>query len=226
MHGVRKEKGEPGGRGINMHAFCELKKYMDTEEGTEIVVLAHGSRLSETLGRKGIRHAELRFDDGRHISAEQRKKAYATIRDIADHTGYHPEDQKQWLKIEHMMRTGEDMPSLSGCSMDQARSFINTIMEFAIENGVPLSEEGASRTDDIDRYLYCCLLHRKCAVCGREGEIHHVDTIGMGNDRRRVDDSMFRKICLCRKHHTIAHQRGMGDFTIMYKVYGIVAEDI
>ena len=52
-----------------------------------------------------------------------------------------------------------------------------------------------------------------------------VETIGMGNDRRRVDDSGYRKICLCRTHHTIAHQRGMPSFEKMYHVYGIIVDD-
>lgn len=66
---------------------------------------------------------------------------------------------------------------------------------------------------------------KKCAICGREGEIHHVDTIGMGNDRRKVDDSDYRKICLCRQHHTEAHNIGMTEFESKYKVYGIKFEE-
>lgn len=124
-----------------------------------------------------------------------------------------------------MENTGCDYFSLSNCTMDTAREFINTILEFAIKNGIPLSEEAINRTDDIGKYLYFCIMHRKCAVCGRDGEIHHVDTIGMGNDRRTVDDSNYRKICLCRTHHTIAHQRGMTEFEKMYKVYGIVIKE-
>ena len=77
---------------------------------------------------------------------------------------------------------------------------------------------------DIGKYLYFCIKHKKCCVCGKDGEIHHVDAIGMGNDRRYIDDSGYRKMCLCRTHHTIAHQRGMEAFTAMYKVYGIVVD--
>ena len=109
--------------------------------------------------------------------------------------------------------------------MDTAREFINTILEFALDWGVPLSENAIDRADDVGRYLYYCIMHRKCAVCGRDGEIHHVDTIGMGHDRRRVDDSGYRKICLCREHHTIAHSRGMAAFERMYHVYGIIVPD-
>ena len=105
--------------------------------------------------------------------------------------------------------------------MDTAREFINTILEYALKEGVPLSEAGVYRTDDIGRYLYFSLKHKKCAICGIPGEIHHVDTIGMGRDRKQVDDSDYRKICLCRKHHTIAHARGMEALEKMYHVYGI-----
>ena len=129
------------------------------------------------------------------------------------------------MKYEHMKRTGCGYFSLSNCTMDTAREYINTLMEFALENSVPLSDLGVDRTDDIGKYLYFCIKHRKCAVCGRKGEIHHVDAIGMGNDRRKVDDSNYRKICLCREHHTIAHQRGMESFEKMYKVYGITVKE-
>lgn len=162
------------------------------------------------------------WTDRRHISVAQRKKIYATIRDIADHTGYMPEEEKEWLKYLHISRTGDAYFSLSTCSMDTAREFINTILEYAIEHGIPLSERGVERADDIGKYLFYCIKHKKCAVCGRDGEIHHVDAIGMGRDRRTVDDSCSRKICLCRTHHTIAHQRGMRAFEQMYHVYGIV----
>lgn len=209
-----------------MHTFVTLNQYKETDAGTDIKITIPGLKIGDMLRRNRIKNAEIRFDDGRHISAEQRKKAYATIRDIADYTGYLPEEQKEWLKYLHISRTGDDYFSLSNCTMDVAREFINTILEYAIEEGIPLSEEAANRTDDIGRYLYFCLAHKKCAICGAAGEIHHVDTIGMGNDRRTVDDSNYRKICLCRAHHTIAHQRGMSDFEKMYKVYGIIAKDL
>ena len=37
--------------------------------------------------------------------------------------------------------------------MDEAREFINVILEYAIENGVPLTEEGINRTEDIGKYF-------------------------------------------------------------------------
>lgn len=209
-----------------MHALVKINQYRERKDGTDLVVSVPDLKLGDMFQRKKIRNAEIRFDDGRHISAEQRKKAYATIRDISDWTGYLPEEMKEILKYQHMMRTGDAYFSLSNCSMDTAREFINTILEFALENGIPLSDNAIERTDDIGRYLYYCLLHKKCAICGKDGEIHHEDAIGMGNDRTKLDDSSYKKICLCREHHTLAHSLGVIRFREMYKVYGIVVKDL
>ena len=209
-----------------MHALVKINQYREQKDGTDLVISVPDLKLGDMFQRKKIRNAEIRFDDGRHISAEQRKKAYATIRDISDWTGYLPEEMKEILKYQHMMRTGDAYFSLSNCSMDTAREFINTILEFALENGIPLSDNAIERTDDIGRYLYYCLLHKKCAICGKDGEIHHEDAIGMGNDRTKVDDSSYKKICLCREHHTLAHSLGVIRFREMYKVYGIVVKDL
>lgn len=209
-----------------MHALVKINQYREQKDGTDLVISVPDLKLGDMFQRKKIRNAEIRFDDGRHRSAEQRKKAYATIRDISDWTGYLPEEMKEILKYQHMMRTGDAYFSLSNCSMDTAREFINTILEFALENGIPLSDNAIERTDDIGRYLYYCLLHKKCAICGKDGEIHHEDAIGMGNDRTKVDDSSYKKICLCREHHTLAHSLGVIRFREMYKVYGIVVKDL
>lgn len=202
-----------------------MDKYRETENGTELLISIPEKKIGGLLTEKHIKKAEMRFDDGRSISIEQRKMAYATIKDIADYTGYLPEEQKEWLKYLYVAKTGGEYISLSNCSMDEAREFINVILEYAIENGVQLSEEAVNRTADIGKYLYFCIKHRKCAVCGASGEIHHEDAIGMGNDRKTVDDSNYRKICLCRKHHTIAHQMGVERFQKNYKVYGIVVKE-
>ena len=208
-----------------MYEEVVLDKYRESDSGTEIIIRVPGRKIGDVLADKKIKKAEMRFDDGRIISIEQRKKAYATIRDIADYTGYLPEEQKEWLKYLYIQKTGDDYISLSDCSMDQAREFINVILDFAIEHGIQLSDLAINRTDDIGKYLYFCIKHKKCAICGQDGEIHHEDAIGMGNDRKTLDDSNHKKICLCRKHHTIAHQMGVERFTKMYKVYGIIVKE-
>lgn len=208
-----------------MYSTANIKQYKETEKGTDLI-LHIPEKVAYYFTDKHCRSAQIRLDDGRRITAEQRKKAYATMKDIAAYTGYLPEEQKEWLKYLHISRTGSDYFSLSDCSVDTAREFINTILDYALEEGIPLSDLGINRTDDIGKYLYFCIKHKKCAVCGKPGEIHHVDAIGMGRNRKIVDDSRLRKICLCRTHHTIAHAKGMDRFEQMYHVYGIVVKDV
>lgn len=208
-----------------MYTMADIQKYRETEDGTDMIIHIP-EKVAYYFTDKRCRSAQIRLDDGRRITAEQRKKAYATMKDIAAYTGYLPEEQKEWLKYLHISRTGSDYFSLSDCSVDTAKEFINTILDYALEEGIPLSDLGINRTDDIGKYLYFCIRHKKCAVCGRKGEIHHVDAIGMGRDRRKVDDSGSRKICLCRNHHTIAHAKGMDRFEQMYHVYGIIIKDV
>ena len=88
-----------------MYAQVGIKQYRENKDGTDLMISVSGMKLGDMLRRKKIQNAEIRFDDGRHISAEQRKKAYATIRDIADWTGYLPEEMKELLKYEHISST-------------------------------------------------------------------------------------------------------------------------
>lgn len=208
-----------------MYEQAKLTGYRVGPDGTELMVLVPHQNLMEPIIEKRMYKCGLWLEDGRHITAQQRKKIYATIRDISNYTGYLPQEQKEWLKYLHIERTGCQYFSLSNCSIETAREYINTMLDYALEQGVQLTDFAINRTDDIGRYLYACIKNRRCCICGRRGEIHHVDTIGMGADRRRVDDRNKRKICLCREHHTMAHTIGMTAVEERYKVYGIIVLD-
>ncbi|MCI8950058.1 MAG: hypothetical protein HFG49_08455 [Lachnospiraceae bacterium] len=174
--------------------------------------------LSKKLGDE----VEIGIEDGRRITPAQRRKVYATLNDIAQHTGYTPEAAKQVMKVEHMLRVKcTEMFSLSDCSISTAKEFINTLMDYALREGIILTDLALERTDDIDTYLYQCLKYRRCCICGKAADLHHVDAVGMGRDRTSIDDSMMLKAALCREHHTIAHQKGWSRFSAQYKVYGI-----
>ncbi|AFS78473.1 hypothetical protein Curi_c14630 [Gottschalkia acidurici 9a] len=55
---------------------------------------------------------------------------------------------------------------------------IITAIDYVIEEGVLLAELGSLRTDDIERFLYKCLITRTCCIKGRKGaEVHHVDKV-------------------------------------------------
>ncbi|WP_129596076.1 putative HNHc nuclease [Anaerophilus nitritogenes] len=211
-----------------MNEYAEIIGYRELEKGTRLAVVIPEKHLGEYIKRfaqNGKVKSEIRLDDGRTITAEQRKKAYATIRDMATYTGYMPEEMKEIMKYSYIANTGSDYFSLSNCSVTTARLFINYIIEFCFQWNIPLLDHGLNRTDDIGKYLWLCLKYKKCAICGKEAETHHWDAIGMGNDRKRIDDSSYRKIALCRVHHTEAHTIGRDTFAEKYHVYGITYTD-
>lgn len=65
-------------------------------DGAELLAKAVYSN-DRKLIKQGISECEIILRDGRSISPEQRRKAYATIRDIADYSGDVPEAVKEFL---------------------------------------------------------------------------------------------------------------------------------
>lgn len=204
-----------------MYVTGDISGYYMAAGQTRLSIAVAGKESASLIRRKEISKVGVWLDDGRMISVEQRKKIYASIRDFSAWTGYTPDEAKQVLKYLYVERTGRPYFSLSDCSMDTAREFINLIIDICLENGIILSDALYDRAEDIVYMLRSCLRNKKCAVCGQKGEVHHWDAIGMGNDRRHYDDSGNRKICLCRKHHTMAHACGREEFTRRYHVYGV-----
>jgi hypothetical protein len=156
------------------------------------------------------------------ITPEQRKKIYAIIRDVGSYTGETEENIKEKLKISFLKTSEEEDFSLSDCSKELAGQFIEYLIRLCFKMGVPLKDNPAEGLDNIDNYLKICLEEKKCCICGKPGEIHHEDAIGIGRDRTNYDDSQHKKICLCREHHTEAHKLGIDSLKGKYHVYGIL----
>ena len=159
------------------------------------------------------------FVDKRRISAKQRKKAYVLIAYIAAWWGYTPlEAMKEMLKL---MFVGEAETlrktfSLSDCDMTTARLFITYLIDFCVLHGVDVGEPLYQLSEDIPRYVWACLMNKRCAVCGRHSDLHHVDVVGMGRDRKEICHIGMRALPLCREHHTEIHRIGQEDFLRRY----------
>lgn len=158
--------------------------------------------------------------DGRRISPEQRRKAYALLGEIAEWAGYSVEEVKLVQKREfiagHLQALEKELFSLSNCDMTTAREFIIYLIDFVLEFDVPTHVPLVTLCDDIGRYVYACLAHKKCAVCGKRAELHHVDRVGMGNDRTQIEHIGRRALPLCRIHHIEVDHRGDAAFMARY----------
>ncbi len=150
------------------------------------------------------------------ISPDQRKKIYALFGEIGTHIGETQENAKELMKQAFCCEREIEDFSLSDCDWELASDFIEWLIGWCFKNGVPLKEQPKKYFDDTERYVKACVRNRICVICGKPGDIHHLDAIGMGRNRNKIDDSGYRKICLCRVHHTEAHQVGWDTFTTKY----------
>lgn len=176
--------------------------------------------IDRELMQKQVKSVELRLTDGRMISAEQRKKIFALIRDISDWNGDVPEYIRACMEFNFRVRSGIEPFSLANCDMTVAKEFINYLIDFCFEWSVPTRDSLLNRTDDISKYLYLCLEHRKCAVCNAKADVHHITTVGMGRNRQKIVHKGMEAVALCRKHHQQAHAEGQAFFD-RYHIYGI-----
>lgn len=156
---------------------------------------------------------QIGLPDGRTISPEQRRKAHALLGEIAAWVGDTPEFIKRLMKLEfihkRLQALEKELFSLSSCDVTTAREFITFLIDFMVEHDVPSKTPLQELCEDAQKYVYACLMHKKCAVCGKtKADLHHFDQIGMGNDRTKIYQIGMRVISLCRICHGEAHSKG------------------
>lgn len=174
--------------------------------------------------KKNIRDCEIRLNDGRHISSDQRKKIYATMRDISLYTGYMPDEAKEIMKYSFIAKTGCGCFSLSDCDMTTANRFLTFLIDFCLDYDIPCEDSLLDRSPDVAGYLYSCLVRKKCCITGSKAELHHVDAVGSRGNRKEIVHTGMRVLPLTRKLHTEAHNLGRDTFCQKYHVFGIVLD--
>jgi hypothetical protein len=169
------------------------------------------------------------WSDNRCISAEQRRKAWALMTEIAAYQGQDKEDvyreQSAAFSIKNFESLQGHLFHLSTATVSEAREFINLLIEIIIEYGIPTKEPLYGLCDDLERYTYACLMNKKCAVCGRKTELHHVDHVGMGYNRKEINHIGMRCLPLCREHHMEAHNIGQTAFDAKYHLEPIAIDE-
>ena len=199
-----------------MYIYANIHEITDDEI---IVKFPRPKKSTEFLLNSEI---EIRIDDGREISNEQRRKTYATLHDIQEHSGYIVEEAKRLLKLIFIFENGADWFSLSNCDMTTARHFLQFLIEWCLENGVPTKDSLLERAPDIADYVYASLMNKTCCICQLPGaEFHHEDAVGMGRNRKEICHIGMKGMSLCRIHHDEAHRKGKLTFNSDRHIFGI-----
>lgn len=153
---------------------------------------------------------EIKLVDRRTITDKQRKFIFALCEDFSHYTG----DSKEYIRIlmqqYNATLRGLEIASLSNCDMTYANGLIDTIITFCIENEIPISGDILKEYEYkfTEKQTYSLILKRICIVCGRRADIHHIDRIGMGANRKKVSHIGKRVLPLCREHHGEFHSKG------------------
>lgn len=161
------------------------------------------------------------FSDGRKISSKQMRKIYALLGEISEWIGDTTENTKALMKINFNLQIqtiGKKIISLKDCDMTTAREFISLLINFILENDIPTKEPLYLLNDDISKYIYACLINKKCCVCGKHAQLHHVERIGMGRNRDNIYQIDMLVLPLCEEHHTECHTMAQKDFNNKYHI--------
>lgn len=214
-----------------------MKSPVDTVKGTitdidertgTVTVKAHYDDW-HTLTKRAYKHCLVQMVDGRPLSDRQRRMCYALLREIGDYTGMGTDPAKEYMKLkflaEDLEQTADRIFSLSNASMSLVCAFQRFLIHFILDWDIPCRIPLLDYVDDVGDYIYHCLIAKKCAICGKPADLHHVDRIGMGRDRHDVLHEGLEALPLCREHHTEAHTMPDSEFFGRYHLEGGIALD-
>ena len=176
----------------------------------------------DRMAKREYESVEIGLPDGRRISPEQRMLAHVLIREVADWCGEMPECMKRLMKMEFIVNRLEGMEkelfSLSDCDMTTAREFITYLIEFIVLHEVPTKKPLAEQCEDIQRFVYFCLMNKRCCITHRRAglELHHVDAVGMGRNRNEITHIGMRALPLGSQFHKEVHNIGNEAFMARY----------
>ena len=146
----------------------------DLSETGELTIKAGAPDIDRAVLRQ-YRTCEIILDDGRKISPQQRRKVYALLGEIDEYvngirTAEGVEEQKRLLKLEFMLKrmskTERQLFSLADTDVTTAREFITFVIDFIVANDIPTRIPLLEQCEDIGRYVYACLVNKRCCICG------------------------------------------------------------
>lgn len=218
-----------------MNHLAEIKAIKETDEGTYLKVYVPNCFLKYDIERYkqgGKVSTEMRFNDPRRITNEQRAKFYATVKDIA-RAEAEPEQLIEFMfKYWYCTQNDKEWISMSNCSVTDARELITMQIDYILEHDIELTSHIKDRVENVDAYLYKCLMLRKCCITGEQRKglvhIHHCtgSKVGIGNNRRKISNKGRKLIALRWDLHQEVERNGDKDLFEKHKVYGIEIDEI
>ena len=96
---------------------------------------------------------------------------------------------------------------------------IEAILEFLFDNDIPFQTKTFDIIPDWFPKQMLCLKKKICVICGKPGaDIAHVQTVGMGRNRAKINHTGMYIMSLCRECHIRQHQMGISSFMQKYHI--------
>ena len=167
--------------------------------------------------------------DSRPLSDKQRRMCYSLLRAISDETGMGLDPTKNYMKLkflaEDLEETADKIFSLSNAPMSLVCAFQKFLIHFVLDWDIPCSFSLLEYADDVQDYIYHCLVTKKCCICGRPTDLHHIERVGMGRSRVEIIHEGMEALPLCREHHQEAHTMPDEEFFGRYHIPGGIVLD-
>lgn len=177
--------------------------------------------MIRAIERTGATELDFWPVDPRELSGDQRKIVFALCTEICMYySGFKAKFEVNYYR-KALVKLFCDESKLDEFSMrnvdkSTCSELIEFLVEFILENNIPTSRPLGELAESINHYLRMCLVHRKCSICGRPADCHHIDAIGLGGNREKANHLGRRAIALCRGHHSEAHTKGVKTFFALH----------
>lgn len=182
-----------------------------------------------TMVKRGYREVSIHPIDSRALSDKQRRTCYMLLEAISEYTGQGTNSTKEYMKLKFMVDsigdTAETIFSLSNAPMSLVCAFENYLINFILEWDIPCSFPILKFVTDTNEYVYSCLMNKKCCICAKAADLHHVDRVGMGRGRNDIVHEGMEVLPLCREHHEETHVLPDAEFFAKYHLDGGIKLD-
>lgn len=198
-----------------------IKNYITQDDGTTTVVI-EGVELDNKTSLLLDNGFDVEVDvipvDPFRITNKQRRLIFALCNDIEAYTGQPRDYMRELFQDFVTFYYGYDKRvSLSDCTRKQAGQVIDAIIQWVFTNHIPIKYKTSDLMKDNKSFLYWATVTRHCVICGAENsDLAHLEAVGRGMNRNKMNHYDKHVLALCRKHHTTQHQMGIESFNKYY----------
>lgn len=206
---------------MNRAEILEIKE----EEGKKIISVEIEDYDFLKIKAGKLKSIEYNLLSDSIITDKQRKLIYVLFKEISNYMGEDKDVVKELMKFRYC---GEykikKYFSLSDITKEEATRLIEYTLDYCMKSDIGIKKSTHKMIlSQVQKRNYMEVIYKKCFICGsNEGQLHHINTIGIGNERNEYITVGQPVMCLCQEHHTEIHRTGNQKFKEKYNTEDII----